>query len=55
MVANRFLEKLQTGKVLVLDGATGTNLQRRGLPGGTPSDLWVLIIRKQLSSCIAIF
>ncbi len=42
MVANRFLEKLQTGKVLVLDGATGTNLQRRGLPGGTPSDLWVL-------------
>lgn len=42
MSANRFLERLQNEKVLVLDGATGTNLQRRGLPGGTPSDIWVL-------------
>lgn len=42
MGANRFLERLQNGKTLVLDGATGTNLQRRGLPGGTPSDIWVL-------------
>ncbi len=42
MKSNRFLERLQAGKVLVLDGATGTNLQRRGLPGGTPSDLWVM-------------
>ena len=42
MSLNRFLERLQAGKVLVLDGATGTNLQRRGLPGGTPSDLWVM-------------
>ncbi len=42
MSSNRFLERLQAGKVLVLDGATGTNLQRRGLPGGTPSDVWVL-------------
>ena len=39
---NRFLERLQAGKILVLDGATGTNLQRRGLPAGTPSDLWVI-------------
>lgn len=42
MSSSRFLERLQAGKVLVLDGATGTNLQRRGLPAGTPSDLWVL-------------
>jgi 5-methyltetrahydrofolate--homocysteine methyltransferase len=42
MSSNRFLERLQAGKVLVLDGATGTNLQRMGLPGGTPSDIWVL-------------
>lgn len=39
---NRFLERLQSGVVLVLDGATGTNLQRRGLPVGTPSDIWVM-------------
>jgi 5-methyltetrahydrofolate--homocysteine methyltransferase len=42
MATNRFLERLQSGEVLVLDGATGTNLQRRGLPIGMPSDLWVL-------------
>ncbi len=27
---------------IILDGATGTNLQRRGLPLGLPSDLWTL-------------
>jgi 5-methyltetrahydrofolate--homocysteine methyltransferase len=37
-----FLERLQNGEVLVADGATGTNLQARGLPTGAPSDLWVL-------------
>ncbi len=42
MSSSRFLDLLQTGKVIVIDGATGTNLQRRGLPTGTPSDLWVL-------------
>jgi len=42
MSSNRFLERLQSGAVLVLDGATGTNLQRRGLPVGMPSDIWVL-------------
>ena len=38
----RFLERLNSGLPLVLDGATGTNLQTRGLPTGTPSDIWVL-------------
>ncbi len=42
MNSNRFVERLKTGKLIVLDGATGTNLQRQGLPLGTPSDLWVL-------------
>lgn len=42
MNSNRFLERLQSGEVLVLDGATGTNLQRRGLPVGVPSDIWVM-------------
>jgi 5-methyltetrahydrofolate--homocysteine methyltransferase len=42
MKPNRFLERLQAGKILVLDGATGTNLQRRGLPAGMPSDIWVM-------------
>lgn len=37
-----FLQRIQAGKRLVLDGATGTNLQSRGLPTGTPSDIWVL-------------
>jgi 5-methyltetrahydrofolate--homocysteine methyltransferase len=42
MSSKRFLERLQGDQTIVLDGATGTNLQRRGLPGGTPSDLWVM-------------
>lgn len=42
MSSNRFTERLKSGEVLVLDGATGTNLQRRGLPVGMPSDIWVL-------------
>jgi len=42
MPTSPFLEKLKAGKPLVLDGATGTNLQMRGLPVGSPSDLWVL-------------
>lgn len=41
-MANReFLTKITT-QPLVADGATGTNLQKRGLPKGMPSDLWVL-------------
>lgn len=42
MSSKRFLERLEGDQIIVLDGATGTNLQRRGLPGGTPSDLWVM-------------
>ncbi len=42
MSENRFLERLHAGKIMVLDGATGTNLQRRGLPVGMPSDVWVI-------------
>lgn len=40
-MANPFLELLQTGNVLVTDGASGTNLQGHGLPPGTPPDEWV--------------
>jgi 5-methyltetrahydrofolate--homocysteine methyltransferase len=37
---NKFLERLQTGKILVADGATGTNLQNMGLePGILPEEL----------------
>jgi len=42
MAKSLFLERLHAGKALVLDGATGTNLQTRGLPVGTPSDFWVM-------------
>src|SRR5687768_3142337 len=37
---NRFLERLNTGEILVADGATGSNLQKMGLkPGRPPEDL----------------
>ena len=40
MTTSKFLTQLHD-QVLVVDGATGTNLQKRGLPKGLPSDLWV--------------
>ena len=37
---NGFLERLNSGEILVADGATGSNLQRMGLkPGKPPEDL----------------
>lgn len=39
---NRFLERLESGAVLVADGATGTNLQRMGIRPGTPPEQLVL-------------
>jgi methionine synthase I (cobalamin-dependent) len=36
------LERLAQPGVLVADGATGTQLQKAGLPVGAPSELWVL-------------
>lgn len=42
MKLSPFLQKLAAGEVLVADGATGTNLQARGLAAGTPSEQWVL-------------
>ncbi|MBI2302511.1 MAG: homocysteine S-methyltransferase family protein [Armatimonadetes bacterium] len=35
-------ERLATGAVLVADGATGTELQARGLPPGQPGERWCL-------------
>jgi 5-methyltetrahydrofolate--homocysteine methyltransferase len=39
---NRFLQRLEAGKVLVADGATGTNLQKAGLGPGMHAEDWVL-------------
>ncbi len=36
-----FLERLKAGEILVADGATGTNLQVRGLEMGAPGEVWV--------------
>jgi 5-methyltetrahydrofolate--homocysteine methyltransferase len=39
---NKFLERLQSGEVLVADGATGTNLQKLGIKPGTPPEELVI-------------
>lgn len=39
---NRFLERLEKDRVLVADGATGTNLQQMGLGAGMHAEDWVL-------------
>jgi len=39
---NRLTERLAQPGVLIADGATGTQLQKAGLPIGAPSELWVL-------------
>jgi 5-methyltetrahydrofolate--homocysteine methyltransferase len=37
---NKFLERVESGEILVSDGATGSNLQKMGLkPGQAPEDL----------------
>jgi 5-methyltetrahydrofolate--homocysteine methyltransferase len=37
-----FLTRVQSGKILVADGATGTNLIDRGLPTGQVAESWVI-------------
>ena len=40
-MTNRFLAQLATGRVLVADGATGTNLQKVGLQSGMSPEDWI--------------
>jgi len=42
MTEYEFLDRLDAGEVLVSDGATGTNLQEKGLPVGSAAEIWVL-------------
>ncbi len=39
---NKFLERLNSGEILVADGATGTNLQKMGIQPGTPPEELVI-------------
>src|SRR5512139_525170 len=40
VIMNKFLERLNSGEVLVADGSTGANLQKMGLkPGQSPEEL----------------
>ncbi len=41
MTKERFLERIKQGK-LILDGATGSNLQKRGMPTGVCPEEWIL-------------
>lgn len=50
MSQSPFLERIQNGEVLVADGATGTNLQTRGLKPGAPAEVWVLEQPEQIIS-----
>lgn len=41
-MTRNFMDRIRAGKVLISDGATGSNLQQRGLPNGRPGEWWVL-------------
>lgn len=41
-MSHPFMDQIKAGKVLLADGATGSNLQQRGLPGGKSGEWWVL-------------
>ncbi len=41
MKTSHFLSLLEQKQTLILDGATGTNLQKRGLPVGTAPETWL--------------
>jgi 5-methyltetrahydrofolate--homocysteine methyltransferase len=45
---HRFLDKLQSGRILLMDGAMGTELQRAGLPAGVCSEAWNLTNPRQV-------
>jgi len=40
-MANTFTDRLLSGEILISDGATGTNLQARGLPPGISPETWL--------------
>lgn len=40
-MAKSFLDRLNSGEILVADGATGTNYQRMGIEIGVPPEEWV--------------
>ena len=40
-MANKFLDRLKSGEILVADGATGTNYQQMGIEIGVPPEEWV--------------
>ena len=42
MPRENLLERLNAGEIFVVDGATGTNLQKMGLPLGAAAERWVL-------------
>lgn len=42
MMNTDIMARLANGEILVVDGATGTNLQQRGLPAGASAEVWVL-------------
>src|SRR5579871_341822 len=39
---SRFLQTLQSGEILLMDGAMGTELQRAGMPAGACYEQWNL-------------
>lgn len=41
-MTENFINRLAAGEVLISDGATGTNLQQKGLPVGAAAEVWVL-------------
>ena len=42
MKKNNKVQNLLRKQILVLDGATGTELQKRGLPSGVCPEIWCL-------------
>ncbi len=52
---SRLVEALQSGRVLLMDGAMGTELQRLGLPDGECPALWNLTHPEQVASVHAAY
>jgi len=53
MKSKESIRRLLKKKILILDGATGTELQKRGMPGGVCPELWCLEhpdVLKEISS-----
>jgi 5-methyltetrahydrofolate--homocysteine methyltransferase len=50
MMSSSFIQRLNKKEIIISDGATGTNLQKRGLQPGLPAEVWIIENPEQIQN-----